>query len=91
MRRDYVDPTAGLGDAIQLGNKGHNIRHMFCDVAADDLIKFVIRERIGNDAEIMNHISMAFRVRVDPDCACRFVPAATNVENFLGWAGISHG
>src|SRR5437762_812678 len=90
MRGDYVDATTRLCDAIHLGNKGHNVRHMFCDVAADDLIKFVIRERIRNDAEIMNHISMAFGIRVDPDRACRFVPAATNVENFLGWAGAGH-
>src|SRR5256885_11149642 len=90
MRSNYIDPTAGFCDAIQLSNKGHHIRHMFGDVTADDLIKFVIRERIRNDAEIMNHISMAFRVRVDSDCPWRFVPAATNVENFPGWAGGVH-
>ena len=90
MRGDYVDATARFCDAIQLSDKGHNIRHMFSDVAADNLIKFVIRERIGNDAEVMNHIGMAFGIRVDPDRSCRFVPAATNVENFLGWTGAVH-
>src|SRR5437763_1143155 len=90
MRSDDVDATAGPCDAIQLGNKGHNIRHVFSDVAADNLIKFVIRERIRNDAEVMNHISMAFGIRVDPDRSGRFVPAATNVENFPGWAGAVH-
>jgi hypothetical protein len=63
---------------------------MFGDVAANDLIKFVIVERIRNHAEVMNHISMAFGIRVDPDRSGRFVPAATNVEDFFGWAGIAH-
>src|SRR2546426_3505024 len=90
MRSDYVDAATRSCDAIQLSDKGHHIRHMFCDVTADDLIKFVIRERIRNDAEVMNHISMTFGVGVDPDRSCRFVPAATNVENFPGWAGAVH-
>src|ERR1041384_1620998 len=91
MRSDYVDATARFGNAIQLSDKGHDVRHMFRDVTADDLIKFVIRKRVRNDAEIMNHVSMAFGVRVDPDRSGRFVPAATNVENLLGWAGVAHG
>ena len=90
MRSDDVDSTAGFCDAIQLSDKGHNVRHMFRDVAADDFIKFVIRERIRNDAEVMNHVSMAFGIRVDPDRSGRFVPAATNIENFLGWTGAVH-
>src|SRR2546427_12404648 len=60
MRSDDVDATARSCDPIQLSDKGHNVRHMFSDVAADNLIKFAVRERIGNDAEVMNHIGMAF-------------------------------
>ena len=90
MGGDYIDATTRLCDAIQLSDKGHNVWHMFSDVAADDFIKFVFRERIRNDAEVMNHIGMAFGIRVDPDRSGRFVPAATNIENFLGWTGAVH-
>ena len=59
MRRDNRDPSAWLGYSVELRDESHDVRDMFDDVAAHDLIELIVFERIGNDTEVMNDIGMA--------------------------------
>src|SRR6266571_2824318 len=83
MRSRYADRSAYFGNSIELSDKRHYIRYVFGDVATDDLIEFVIGEWIRNRSQIVNHISVRFRIGVNTDRARPFVPAATDVENSL--------
>lgn len=56
--RDDFEPPSRLGDPVQLGNKSHHVGYVFNDVAANHLVEFVVSERIGYDAQIVNHIGM---------------------------------
>src|SRR5512141_1503442 len=81
MRRGNHDVTTGLSNAVQLRYERHHVGYMLGDVPADDGVEFVVREGIGDGAEIMNHVSVSFGIGVDADSARCFVPAATNVQN----------
>lgn len=83
MRRENRDAGAGFSDAEKFSYENHHIRHMFDDVTADDFVELVCGEGIWGDAQIMNHISMGSRIRIDTDGAGRFVPAATDVQYSL--------
>lgn len=54
--RDDFYQTRRLGYAMKLANKGHYVRHVFNNVTTDDLVKFVIRKRIGNRSEVVDNI-----------------------------------
>ena len=54
---------------------------MLDDVVTDDLFKFIVAERIGKGAEIVNDICVAARVCVNADRAGKFVLTAADVKN----------
>ena len=84
MRGDDTDAAAGLGNAMEFTHEAQHIGHVFDHVATNDLIKFVIRKRIGSDAEIVNHIGLRTRVGVDPNSAGVLILSAANVKNLEG-------
>lgn len=73
--------SAGASDAMQLANKPHHIGKMLDYVTADDFIKFIIFERVGQCSEVMNHVRLCARVGVDPDGAGKFVLTASDIKN----------
>jgi len=56
MRRDDFYQPSRLGYAMKLANEGHYVRHVFNNMTADDLVKFVIRKGIRNGAEVVDNI-----------------------------------
>jgi len=60
MRRDDRNAAAAFCDAIEFGDESHYIGYMLGDVAADNLVEFIIGERIWNRSEIVNYIGMRF-------------------------------
>ena len=62
MRRDDRDARAGFRNSIKLSHQRHHIGNVFKHVAANNLIEFIVRERIRNNAEIVNHIGMSLGI-----------------------------
>jgi len=60
MRRDDRNAAAAFCDAIEFGDESHYVGNVLGDVAADDLVEFIIGERIWNRSEIVNYIGMCF-------------------------------
>jgi hypothetical protein len=87
MRRDDFDQTAGFRYAMKLTDEGHYVRNVFDYVPTNDQIKFVIAERIRQDTQVMNDVSVCPRVGIYSDRARIFVLPATNVKNLLGRCG----
>jgi hypothetical protein len=58
MRRGNFDSTAGFCNAKKFCHERHYIRHVFGDVPANNLVKFVVWKWIWNRAEIVNHIGV---------------------------------
>src|SRR5947209_14131903 len=83
VRRNDLDSSAGLCDAMKLRDKGHHIGHMLYYVTADDLIEPVVVERIRNNAQVMYDIGSRARVKVYADCARILVAPTANVQDFL--------
>ena len=69
MRRDESDAPAVFRNAVKLGDESHYVRHVFDDVARDDQIEFVVGKRVGNFAEVVNHVGGRARIVVEPDRA----------------------
>jgi len=61
-------------------------RDVFDHMPADYFVKFVIRKWIWDGAEVVNDVGMCFRICIEADCARRFVPATSDVENFFAWS-----
>ena len=74
-------PAARLGDSMQFRDEPEYIRNMLDDVAANDLFKFVVVERIREGAEIVNDVCVAARVCIDADRAGKFVLSTADVKN----------
>ena len=68
---------------MQLGDKADDIRHMFDHMPANNLFKLVITERVRKDAEVVDHVGMAARIRIDADGAGEFILATAYVQNSL--------
>jgi len=81
MWSNNLQPAAGFRDAVQLRNKAQHVRHVLDNVATNDLVEFVVAERIGEGAEIVNNVCMAPRVCIDADRAGKFVLTTADVEN----------
>ena len=81
VRREDRDAPAGFGDAVEFGDEGRRIGHVFDDVVADNLIKFVVGKWLGNDAQIVDHVGVGRRVDVNADGAGMFVAPAADVQN----------
>ena len=62
VRRDYPDYPAWLRYAMKLAHERHDVGNMLDHMAANDLVKFVVRERIGQDAQVVNDVSLGARV-----------------------------
>lgn len=60
MRRDDGNASAAFCDAIEFCDQGHYVGNVLGNVAANDLIEFIIGERIWNRSEIVNYIGMCF-------------------------------
>ena len=56
MGRDYLYQTRRLSYAMKFADERHHVRHVFNNVATDDLVKFVIRKRIRNGPQVVNNI-----------------------------------
>ncbi len=86
--------ATGLRDAVQLCNETENIGNMLDYMATDDLLKFVVFERIRKDPEIMNDIGMTPRIRVDADRSGEFVLTTADIQHApLGcdnWVAVGH-
>jgi len=82
MRRHDPDAATWSGDAMQFGDEGHHIGHMFDHMAADDLIEFVVAKRKGKDTEVMDDIGIAARIGIEGDGAGKLILAAADVESF---------
>ena len=78
---DDLDQTAGLRDSMQLIDEAQHVGHMFDNVATDDLIEFVVAKRIRKESEIVNQVGLRPWVRVDADCAGKFILATAYVQN----------
>ena len=62
MGRYDADQSAGFCYAMQFADERHDIRDVLDHMAANDLIKFVISERIRQHAEIVNDVCVGARV-----------------------------
>jgi len=76
-----LQPSPGFGDAVQFSDKTKHIRNMLDDVAADDLLKFIVAEGIGKGTEVVNDVRMAARICIDADRAGEFVLTAADIKN----------
>ena len=56
--RDYLYQARRFGDAMQFANESHHIRRMLDDMPADNLVKLVVGEWIGNRTEIVNYVGL---------------------------------
>lgn len=85
MRRENFQNAAGLRDAMQLINETKHVGNMLDDVAANDLFKLVIGERVWEGAEIVNYICMTQTIRVDADRAGKLILTTTDIENLFAF------
>jgi hypothetical protein len=60
MRSHDRDSAFRLSDAIEFSHEGHNVGNMLGDMTTDDLVEFIIGERIWNRSEIVNYLGMRF-------------------------------
>ncbi len=82
MRRNELYASAVFRNAVKLGDESHHVGNVFDNVVGDDEIKFVVRERIRNDSQIVNHVSRRARVVVQANRAFVLIRAAADIENF---------
>jgi hypothetical protein len=81
-----LDEATWFGNAMQFRDEAHHIGNVFDHMPTNDLVKFVVRKRIRNGAQIVNYIRLSPRIRVNTDSPGIFVLAAANVESsFGGW------
>lgn len=81
VRRQDLQHTTGLRDAMQLVDEAEHIGNMLDHMSTNDLVELVIIKRIGKRSEVVNDVGMTARVRVDTDSAGKFVLTTPNVEN----------
>lgn len=81
MGSHYLNSSPCSSDAMQLANKSHHVGKMLDYVAADDFIEFIIFEGVGQRSEVVNHIRLGARIRVDPDGAGKFVLTTSDIKN----------
>ena len=81
MRREYLQNSARLRDAMQLVDETKHVRNVLDHVTANNFFEFVIRKRIRKRAEIVNHIRVTQTIRIDTDRAGKFILTTTDVEN----------
>jgi len=60
MRSHDRDSATRFRDPIEFGDQNHYVGNVLGNVAANDLIEFIIGERIWNRSEIVNYIGMCF-------------------------------
>lgn len=85
---DYFEPSARLGDSIQLVYESEDVGYVLNDVTTDDFVELVVVERIGEDAQVMNEVRLSSRIRIDTDRARKLVLPTPYVQNFyrgFGW------
>ena len=68
------------GDAVQFGDKGHYVRHVFDHVIRDDQIKFTVGEGIRDVAQVVNDVGRGPRIIVEADRPGRFVGTASDIQ-----------
>lgn len=81
VRCDELYNAAVAGDAMQLGHNCHRVTNVFDYVPADHLIELVIRKRIGQIIEIMDHVGGGPGIYVHANSAGDFVGPTANVEH----------
>lgn len=81
VRSEEPDTAAAAGDAVELGYKSHDVRHVLGDVIGDDEIEFVIRERVRDVAEVMDNIGGSSRVVIEADRALMLIRSAADIKN----------
>src|ERR1700754_591909 len=74
---------AGLCDAMQLIHKTENIGNVLDNMTANYFFKFMIRERIWKDSEIMNHICMTQTIRIDPNRTGKLILTTTDIKDLF--------
>ena len=83
MRRNDLKFAAGFCNAMQLIHETEHVGNMFNDVPANYFFKLIISERIWKESEIMNHVCMTQTIRIDPDCAGKFVLTTTDIKDLF--------
>ena len=76
------DLPAILGDAVELGHECHHIGHVFDDMSRNNEIEFIVRERIGHDSKVVNHIGSRLWIAVESNRTFVFICSAPYIENF---------
>ena len=56
------------------------VRDVLDHVTTNDLVEFIVCERIRNDAEIVNDVCVTARVRIDTDRAGKFILTTPDVQ-----------
>jgi hypothetical protein len=70
---------------MQLCDEADHIRNVLDHVVTNYLFKLIVGEWIGKDAEIVNNIGVTTRIRVNANCAGKFVLATAYVRTrFVG-------
>lgn len=81
VRRNNLQFATGLGDAMQLSHEADYIWNMLDYMATDDLLKFVVHERIRKHPEVVDDVGMTPRIRVDADSTGEFVLTTADIQN----------
>ena len=80
VRRNDLQSASGPRDAMQLSNEPKHVRHVLDHVTTNDLVEFIVGERIRKDAEIVNDVRMTARVRVNTDRAGKLILTTSDVQ-----------
>ena len=62
VRRYYFYQPRRLSYAMKLADKRHNVGNVLDYVAANDLIEFVIAERVRQHTQVVNHVGVRPRI-----------------------------
>ena len=91
MGCDNLDSSPRLRDPVQLVNEAKDVRNMLDNVATDNFVELVVTKRIRKDSQIMNDVGLRARIRIDADCAGKFILPASNIQNLLRDFGVRSG
>ena len=88
VRRNDFYQSAGFSYAVKLADERHDVGDVLDYVTTNDLIKFVIAERIREDTQVVNDVRVRPRVGIYSDRARILVLTAANVQSLLRSCGL---
>lgn len=83
MWREDLYDSAGPRDAMQLVNKGKNVRNVLDHMTTDDLLKLVVSERIWKRSQIVNDVCMAQTICIDTNRAGKLILTTADIQNLF--------